>query len=993
MWCSPSVMVPVYLEPSARRVMWPVIPFEQHVWFATNDTVEYQEHCLSVDNGRKFLLCKSVYDLVKISHFMELNDPKLLGWYFSLPAEDRKLMQEEGGLHQFLKQHPALEVHGHIVHLKQLGVGNCQTFQAPEISMNLDGSRRVTFYGMLQCANCGTSCPSGAKKCRCCNTLLLNPEENVCISEDEKTLQLLPSSVREELNLIKAKGHVSKNDSLSSHQLNCIQRTSNNLSATQSNLLNRFQQTEHPRMNNSDGKHFCQMWEEQVSCKVQDIGLFKDSSAQASISLDRELEMQDQNPSSDYDQVSLLPDTNSGIPNLEKETLPEFYSFNSTTIEHTSAQLCDVTDTSMMATESRIEAFIGDEPADCGADKITFHDSVSTLSNSSEWTDLTEDCHSLSNEDEPECEAEKFHSVIVEEASNSTDCIPCINPSCSASGQCTQEVVITHESYISSASPNDLNVKTTTPCEVSPFPPNVSQAVDVSTEFRACFTATRATEITEDFFVKHCQDDSTDGDSCPVNRATIHTLTSDKNTVTDVYMSDLDAICEEFGKFQMIEEELIHLKEEMARSGPDNVGGPRSEQQNGICGCGAISRAKRAELRLLALQFAMCQQHCWRRFHTSPQGETSLQRIEALPDSMSQTLIILEDNYLKMKRKILIHETLIGDSLPELSFKRPSVLQDEGQTNQADVLKINITGGGHLSKNLTTSQGQTLCDSATLSKTASSERSRDVPASSQQSADSIDTKLCTTKDINSSDAWFDAKEEILCDSQICEDNQSGHIERRDSNQQQKVDASGMKDRCFLLCVSNLPNGVTERDLLLWFAKYHASQVSLSNFSNTGVAIVSVRDAKDLEAAVREMNGRSIQGHTLHVEHIYTSPADRQATCKESHIQLSPAAHKPGFAGKGNNNVSRPLCCSLDKLTNICSTPTASGTCVPQHYGTMGSFDTIMAQLSVSHPQMGRQRIVNALLQLQAKHHGVLSGLPLKDIVEMTSELLTRSTTN
>ncbi|KAI5621152.1 RNA-binding protein 44 [Silurus asotus] len=798
MWCSPSVMVPVYLEPSARRVMWPVIPFEQHVWFATNDTVE-----------------------------------------------------------------------------------------------------------------------------------------------DEKTLQLLPSSVREELNLIKAKGHVSKNDSLSSQQLNCFQRTSNNLSTPQSNLLNRFQQTEHPRMNNSDGQQFCQMWEEQVSCKVQDIRLFKDSSAQASISLDRELEMQDQNPSSDYDQVSLLPDTNSGIPNLEKETLPEFYSFNSTTMEHTSAQLCDITDTSMMATESSIEAFIGDEPADCGADK---------------------------------------------KASSSTDSIPCISPSCSASGQCTQEVVITHESYISSASPNDLNVKTTTSCEVSPFPPNVSQAVDVSTEFRVCFTATRATEITEDFFVKHCQDDSTDGDSCPVNRATIHTLTSDKNTVTDVYMSDLDAICEEFGKFQMIEEELMHLKEEMARSGPDNVGGPRSEQQNGICGCGAIPRAKWAELRLLALQFAMCQQHCWRRFHTSPQGETSLQRIEALPDSMSQTLIILEDNYLKMKRKILegvpldnlkplsvdtkrlttvtcyrpslIYETLIGDGLPELSFKRPSVLQDEGPTNQADVLKINITGGGHLSKNLTNSQ-----------------------------------VLGTTKDINSSDAWFDAKEEILCDSQICEDNQSGHIEQRPSNQQQKVDASEMKDQCFLLCVSNLPNGVTERDLLLWFAKYHASQVSLSNFSNTGVAIVSVRNAKDLEAAVREMNGRSIQGHTLHVEHIYKSPADCRATCKESHIQLSPAAHKPGFAGKGNNNVSRPLCHSLDKLTNICSTPTASGTCVPQHYGTMGSFDTVMAQLLVKHPQMGRQRIVNALLQLQAKHHGVLSGLPLKDIVEMTSELLTRSTTN
>lgn len=57
-------------------------------------------------------------------------------------------------------------------------------------------------------------------------------------------------------------------------------------------------------------------------------------------------------------------------------------------------------------------------------------------------------------------------------------------------------------------------------------------------------------------------------------------------------------------------------------SGPGSATGPRSEQS---CGCGAVSRARWAELRLLAMQFAMCQQHCWRRFYTSYEGETSLQ--------------------------------------------------------------------------------------------------------------------------------------------------------------------------------------------------------------------------------------------------------------------------------------------------------------------------------------------------------------------------------
>lgn len=74
---------------------------------------------------------------------------------------------------------------------------------------------------------------------------------------------------------------------------------------------------------------------------------------------------------------------------------------------------------------------------------------------------------------------------------------------------------------------------------------------------------------------------------------------------------------------------------------------------------------------------------------------------------------------------------------------------------------------------------------------------------------------------------------------------------------------------------------------------------------------------------------------------------------------------------------------------VCISPTAKGTCVPQQYGTMGGFDTLMSELRQLHPDVGRQQIVAALLELRARHQAVLSGLPLNTIREMASELLTR----
>ncbi|KAF3694485.1 RNA-binding protein 44 RNA-binding motif protein 44 [Channa argus] len=86
----------------------------------------------------------------------------------------------------------------------------------------------------------------------------------------------------------------------------------------------------------------------------------------------------------------------------------------------------------------------------------------------------------------------------------------------------------------------------------------------------------------------------------------------------------------------------------------------------------------------------------------------------------------------------------------------------------------------------------------------------------------------------------------------------------------------------------------------------------------------------------------------------------------------------------------PFGTSIKNMKRVCILPVAKGTYIPQHYGTMGSFDTLMAELTQCHPDVGRQKIVDALVELRDKHQGALSSLPLRTIREMASELLTRS---
>ncbi|KAF3843537.1 hypothetical protein F7725_002386 [Dissostichus mawsoni] len=227
------------------------------------------------------------------------------------------------------------------------------------------------------------------------------------------------------------------------------------------------------------------------------------------------------------------------------------------------------------------------------------------------------------------------------------------------------------------------------------------------------------------------------------------------------------------------------------------------------------------------------------------------------------------------------------------------------------------------------------------------------------------------KDVSTLEAWFDAEEDLQPAAETEPDPTVITTDQTSESGSKEVESS-------VLYVSNLPSNASECDVMQWFEKYHASEVSISALKNSlRVAKVMISGAQSAEAAVRELNGSSMHGHALHVEHINRA---RDKTQDQDQDQASGTVKGPESAQTQTSN--------LRARRVVCVSPTAKGTMVQENYSTMGGFNTLMTELTQRHPGVSRQRFVDALLELKAKHKGVLSGLPLRAIREMTSDLIT-----
>ncbi|CAL8371307.1 unnamed protein product [Arctogadus glacialis] len=519
----------------------------------------------------------------------------------------------------------------------------------------------------------------------------------------------------------------------------------------------------------------------------------------------------------------------------------------------------------------------------------------------------------------------------------------------------------------------------------SPFPRVVTSNVSVSTETQ-CVSVEAQTKVP---------------------------ATADKNHHTMLQMADLDYLAEEIVKLKSAKEELHELRQKLKSS----------EEAGDRVPCeGFCRRAQCAELCLLDLHYTMCQQQAWRDCFTSPDDlamTTAHSEPKDPPAKLVNVCEKLQCDYKEMRTKILAGVTLeqleplfvssarltsgcpygppklIGDALEDVATSsRPLEGWDMEMPGGKECPLFPKSEDPKEAKR----QNAPVAHSKVKRRRAVSQMLKHSGTDNKQTVDRVTEVVAVefqmegdSTELSTGEVWYDAKEDLEPAVVMVPtgqgDTHSGSDEEIKEGLPKKVEEQGSS-----LVISGLPKNVTESNVMQWFEKDHVSDVRFLIFSNhLTVAMVTVKGPLAAELAVGKMNGVCVPGSTLHVEHIRPvteslSPALQIPIASIKVPEETGGATKPS-ANKTHSSLTVGKVPGPDKHKVLSDSPTAEGTCVPQHHATMGSFDKLMVALKERHPEDGRLAIVGALQEVKTRHRGCLSGLPLSSIVEMASKQL------
>ncbi|KAJ4922512.1 hypothetical protein JOQ06_021569 [Pogonophryne albipinna] len=833
---------------------------------------------------RIFHLNRSIFELVESHNYLELTDLRLLQWYLSLNFEDRKIIQDEGGLHWFLLKHPALELSPQHVYVKHCHsvipalpamTSNRPTHVSPSTSATARTDLEMLPNARDPLSHLGySSSGDGSQKRQHEETLLTEP----LLHPQESYQTAFSKMYSQEATYQKESSHLYE------------QSPSRPISSSSTSSL--------------------------AVCKVP--------AALANLSVDMDLERSqpwgEPEPKSQMSrsQGQSAHDTHAGVspsqsewPNIEKDS-PDCYSVDSIQMDGT-----EYNDRSVIQSDGQTIPPLVEESSTnegCFEDQSNIFHSI-----------MENDESILSYETSRDMKAHNnglvgLHSVDGEALAASSDTWK------------------TAEKHISST-------PRVTTCDVM-----------VGPEMPLCTSADTQTAGPE---------------------------AADKHINTEVHMVDLDSLVKAFTKLKGREKSLAcKLRKERECS-------------------------QRADLSFLALQYSMCRQHCSTLNESSAEGGLlAPQPSNPNPANIATVLQKLECDYKAMRDQILA-------CVPLEQLKPLSVDSEKTTTGGsyipaqmvADVLG-NVPSGSSQEpqKHDSSPSEDTACPDDQIrsecqqsndeEKQMKKENSAAVPQDRDAAHNAHKPEEKQTpaawKEVSTLEAWFDAEEDLQ-PAAAAETEQDPTVITTDQTSE-----SGSKEvESSVLYVSNLPSHASECDVMQWFEKYHASEVSISALKNhLRVAIVMISGAQSAEAAVRELNGSSMHGHALHVEHINRARDETQDQDQASGTVRGPESAPTQTSKSDSSSADRkliiqpPLSSSLRARRVVCVSPTLKGTMVQENYCTMGGFNTLMTELTQRHPGVSRQRFVDALLELKVKHKGKLCGLPLRTIREMTSDLIT-----
>ncbi|XP_051694223.1 RNA-binding protein 44 isoform X2 [Oryctolagus cuniculus] len=569
----------------------------------------------------------------------------------------------------------------------------------------------------------------------------------------------------------------------------------------------------------------------------------------------------------------------------------------------------------------------------------------------------------------------------------------------------------------------------------------VHQAVDVSADFRARFTASRATsarasvvsastntEITmmnkrrpagsasEKQRSVACNTDWPDGEDArgPAPEA---------SGASDGHVLSEDS--QELRKTSDTTDLKNHPERGLQAAADAEGGGPS------VCCRRLLQRARDAELHLLSARYQLCQRHGCDLYRLVTENREGLNRNlssnsakKELGSALLSVLGALRVRYESLKEKI--HKGIPLEELPPLAMEskllstfsafasrlmkeEPHVFSGaDSELDNQSACEVDMSSG--LKK--TPSQVSLLPDSSHPKQDTSP--SKDGLKNGDINVDFSQLKL-DDRDCRRyqevSDNWFDAKENLTgADFSGIQENQ---VEQEQWNPKftpelKNVEPSG-KDKGFLIHVGGLCPSVSEADLRSHFQKYQVSAISIDDSSsNYRYASLAFKKNSDAKMAVKEMNGVEISGRAVNVRLVKTPgecasplPSTRGNRARVGHLEKTnqeahsapsasrPPRTRPRQRGPEQDSEFFPLDQHVKKnCKQIESARLLPGVqFVPPHSLNMRSFTKIVKRLAELHPEVSRDQLIDALQEVRTNHHGFLNGLPIHTIVEMTSSVL------
>ncbi|XP_063070225.1 RNA-binding protein 44 [Engraulis encrasicolus] len=899
------------------------------------------------------------------------------------------------------------------------------------MTSDLNTSRMPTFYGVSQCC-----CPAGCSSCALCigpppvvgkrHYMTGEKATAAAIQTDASGAKEWTVPVTNSRGAVGRVGGSGVGDAHGDLVIHDSFQSACDLSPTSAPVLSPGTRYAHSQRLSREGLSGPPSAAGTSSANVSALTANTSSALQASFSLDVELDRQRKiqaqgarggvsalaRPPAVHHQSDFRMATTAAAPLIDKsyidiaqETPPEYYSFNSTAFDQTSAEWMPSkssdhsqyaaaaeqdsasANSSLLATRGSVEEHMENSLLSTSA-LFPSEASMSSPGEETHFLDTTSADESLQH---PE-QREEFHSLMETSANPEEswpDCSSLAGNLCMSPPLCQGPIVHPRTGTRSALlqtpgkgeqpgprpqsltviSPENTGVQMPPEAPTPPRPETASQTIDASGDFRAHFTSVQECQASPSTTVASTEMDSPahlDQDT-----QTLQASTADRSVITDIFMTDLDFVHKEFLRLKRVEEEFELFKARQMKPHPK-------------CGCECGERWKESELKLLALQYSMCKEHCWRRYLTSAQGERDMQGLGGpggVPEGLVESLHVLEETYSQMRRRLLSGATL--EELSPLSV----------DTHRLNTHTL-YTPAQHAECKAAASHTKPEDARSSKASTLKTQRPRSTRAGVNEEGGNV-----------TNEAWFDAEEDL--GAQAGQGTKEERLRKAMENERSGAvgDGEHRKISCQLR-VTNLHQDVTEEDLLARFEKYQPKEVCITVLNKTRTGSVMLSSPDIAEAAMRDLSGSSIHGQPLQISHTTSSssscppaaPPQGDHTFKRPQPPTTTTTtHGPKPSSvkvaAPYNMLPRPLSCNIEKLVNISPVPTAKGTYVPPRppastSSSAGSFDTLMARLSQLHPQVGRQEIVEALLELRAQHSGTLSGLPIRTIVEMASALLT-----